>query len=636
MNRPIIFAGLLAFTMQAWGAAQWQNISVSTNPVTYTIVTNVLGFTGSTTTYLRSDGTQATPAGTGAYAVTNYFITPSTGITVATNVTGTNVTWTVSSTVVSGGNMTNSGASVIGMVPVATDTTGTQWTPTNSISLDDVIAGTLSLSNMTANVIPGFDSNTNMVPTSMTTNVLDLLYSQSGNLTNWGKLTTNEFLPLAGGTVTGPVLSISPTTNGPTTLELATAGWVRSLLANGSLLYNSTNVVGTAFDASTYKYVGSEPTNGSRSYTPSAGDYIGTVMTTNRYEEVVGPIHITTYFTSSGGAASAQYTLHPEIYYTYDTNSPTLLGDYASAPQAITHGAITNQYDFVVSFPPIINTNTPGNGFYIVRRFKIDTKTGTDTLKLSLGTNGVNNTSSHIAFSTPAISGANWVASGTTNSTLAGDAQPYSVTMGGTNVIGAIAGKIGKSESYAITNKTFTSSAHTATTGNTLKQSKYMLLTRPDYGDGTKAVPQTNNFTASGLMHYTFAGDGETNTCWVVYETAVPPDIDTSVEMTATIAFVSGGTDTDTVTFHLTYALGAAGAALPTGTAIATSPIVVTTTPVTPASGDVQQSPVITLTGWAASMTAGTPLFIRMARLNDSNDDTQRDLYLRIAYGSTQ
>lgn len=441
MKKLLTLLGLLAFTLQAWGAAQWQNISYSTNPVTYAVITNVMGFTGSTTTYLRSDGTQATPAGTGSYAVTNYFITPSTGITVATNVTGTNVTWTLSSTVVGGGNMTNSGASVIGMVPVATDTTGTQWTPTNSISLDDVIAGTLSLSNMLANVVPVFDANTNMVPSSMTTNVLDLLYSQSGNITNWGKLTTNEFLPLAGGTVTGPVLSTSPTTNGPTTLELATAGWVRSLLANGSLLYNSTNLVGTAFDASTYLYVGSEPTNGSRSYTPSAGDYIGTVMTTNRYEEVVGPVHITTFFTSSGGAASAQYTLHPEIYYTYDTNSATLLGDYASAPQAITHGAITNQYDFVVSFPPIINTNTPGNGFYIVRRFKIDTKTGTDTLKLSLGTNGVNNTSSHIAFSQPEIAGANWVASGTTNSTLAGDAQPYSVTMGGTNVIGALAGK---------------------------------------------------------------------------------------------------------------------------------------------------------------------------------------------------
>jgi hypothetical protein len=106
--------------------------------------------------------------------------------------------------------------------------------------------------------------------------------------------------------------------------------------------------------------------------------------------------------------------------------------------------------------------------------------------------------------------------------------------------------------------------------------------------------------------------------------------------MTGTFAFVSGGTDADDVTFHITYALGASGAALTTGTSISTSPIVMTVTPTTAASGDVQTTAAVTLTGWAASMTAGTPLMIRVARLNNTNDDTARDLYLRIAYGSTQ
>jgi hypothetical protein len=35
-------------------------------------------------------------------------------------------------------------------------------------------------------------------------------------------------------------------------------------------------------------------------------------------------------------------------------------------------------------------------------------------------------------------------------------------------------------------------------------------------------------------------------------------------------------------------------------------------------------------------MTAGTPLIISIRRLQDSNDDGQTDVFLRIAYGSTQ
>lgn len=188
------------------------------------------------------------------------------------------------------------------------------------------------------------------------------------------------------------------------------------------------------------------------------------------------------------------------------------------------------------------------------------------------------------------------------------------------------------SDTATFTGKTY----DTAGTGNVFKQTKYLTFVRPDYGDGAGAVPQTNSYTVSGLMHYTFSGSAETNVNYVVYEGTVPPDIDTSVAMTATFAFVSGGSDADDVTFHATYALGAAGTALPTGTSIATSPIALTVTPTTPASGDVQTTAAVTLTGWAGSMTAGTPLFIRLARLNNSNDDTARDLYLRIAYGSTQ
>lgn len=393
--------------------------------------------------------------GGGTYAVTNYYVAPGSNISVATNVTGTNVTWTITGSGGAGtvGTVSNAVASAGLLAVDATKTNGIAATfahvtnalgylpatntvfptfdsvvVTNTLTTSNLVVtttatfnegdfGTIGVSNLVSNVALVTDGSTppQIVPSSASTNDLNSLHNM---------------FTATGATVAGPILTTSPTTNGPSTLELATAGWVRSLLNNGTFLYNSTNVVGTAFDASTYLYVANTPTNGSRSYTPAAGDYIGTVMTTQRFEQVIGPVHIASYFTSSGGAASAQYTLHPEIYYTYDTNSAVLLGDYTAAPQAITHGAITNEYDFVVSFPTIVNTNTPGNGFYLVRRFKIDTKTGTDTLKLSLGTNGVNNTPAHIDFTQPDVAGANWVGSGTTDSDLSGTASMAAAKVG--------------------------------------------------------------------------------------------------------------------------------------------------------------------------------------------------------------
>lgn len=190
---------------------------------------------------------------------------------------------------------------------------------------------------------------------------------------------------------------------------------------------------------------------------------------------------------------------------------------------------------------------------------------------------------------------------------------------------------------YASDTVTFTGKTlDAAGTGNVLKSTKYMIFQRPDYGDGAGAVPQTNTFTASGLMHYTFSGNAETNVNWVVYEGVVPADFDTAVAMTAKFNWLSGGTDADDYVFDITYAQQAAGAAYVTGTTIATSPIRITTTPTTAANGDLQSSAVTTLTGWAAALTAGTPIQIRVARLQNTQDDGARDVSLVIAYGSNQ
>lgn len=183
---------------------------------------------------------------------------------------------------------------------------------------------------------------------------------------------------------------------------------------------------------------------------------------------------------------------------------------------------------------------------------------------------------------------------------------------------------------------TFTGKTYDAAgTGNVLLQTKQLILQRPDYGDGAGAVPQTNTFTASGLMHYTFSGNAETNANWAVYEFDCPSDLNTAVEMTARFGFLSGGTDADDYVFHLTYDQVAAGTAYPTGTGVDLLPIVMTVTPVTPAAGDLQYSSAVTLTGWAAALTPGRAMQVRIARLQNGQDDGARDVQLVITYGST-
>jgi hypothetical protein len=200
------------------------------------------------------------------------------------------------------------------------------------------------------------------------------------------------------------------------------------------------------------------------------------------------------------------------------------------------------------------------------------------------------------------------------------------------NTVNATGGFLTTDGTASPTGKTYDASA----TGNVLKQTRNLILQRPDYGDGVGAVPQTNTYTASGLMHYTFSGNAETNANYVVYEFDCPADLDTSVAMTARFAFIGGGTDADAYFFHITYNQVAAGAAYPTaGSSVVTLPIGISVTPTTPASGDLQQSAATTLTGWAAALTPGLPMQVRVARLQNTQDDSARDVQLVISYGST-
>jgi hypothetical protein len=117
------------------------------------------------------------------------------------------------------------------------------------------------------------------------------------------------------------------------------------------------------------------------------------VMTTNTFTTLQGPIDVNAYIAMTAGGGDAA-TIHPEIYYSYDKTNWS--GDWEAAGQSLLAGT-TNLYQWVITFPVITSTNA--SGFYIERRFKVNTKGGSPTITFQVGTNAVSgtNNASHIS-----------------------------------------------------------------------------------------------------------------------------------------------------------------------------------------------------------------------------------------------
>lgn len=197
----------------------------------------------------------------------------------------------------------------------------------------------------------------------------------------------------------GPALSYSDSaSNGPAANEFPTAQWVRGLFNNGLILYSSTNEITAATNVGSgqimYSFIPSVPNYAAKRHYPAvnAADYIGSVMWTNPFTTLQGPIDVNAYLEMTNGTGGPSVTMHPEIYYSYDKTN--WLGDWDAADQSITTG--TNLYQWVVSFPTITSTNS--TGFYIQRRFRIGAATGATHpgVVFHIGTNyysGTNNAS---------------------------------------------------------------------------------------------------------------------------------------------------------------------------------------------------------------------------------------------------
>ena len=206
------------------------------------------------------------------------------------------------------------------------------------------------------------------------------------------------YLPLAGGTVTGPVLTTSSSSNSPATLELATAGWIRSLFEGAGVSYYATTNLAVTFTNADYALA----TNWSFSTdlqqyatrvktTPTAGDYIGSITVTNKLLQINAGIVVNAYLSSADGGGVGGPSVKPEIYISYDKTN--WFGDWDAQPQYIPEGS-TNVYSWVMPNPTYVTTNA--TGFYVQRRFKVVTQPAPpSSITFHMGTNYP----SHIALS---------------------------------------------------------------------------------------------------------------------------------------------------------------------------------------------------------------------------------------------
>lgn len=167
--------------------------------VTYAAVTNALGWTGSATDVQFMDG-HIGPAGGGS------------------------------------GNVVNTGASVVGMVPVYTSITGTAVTPTNSLTL----TGTLTV--------------TNAAP--LTTPALEVFggerHASFYTLTNYTASVTNYSITL-GGACTNTLMSAASVGEGFWLHVKALAGGGEIWVQNGDFMDNVTNLVLAPWSARSFK-----------------------------------------------------------------------------------------------------------------------------------------------------------------------------------------------------------------------------------------------------------------------------------------------------------------------------------------------------------------------------------------------
>ena len=200
--------------------------------------------------------------------------------------------------------------------------------------------------------------------------------------------------------------------------------------------------------------------------------------------------------------------------------------------------------------------------------------------------------------------------------------------------VGAWGTGVSPSSTDTLTNKTLDANG----TGNTIKGYGYIILGNPHLAGSGVAASMDTTATNEYYGQATFDDAVDVATNYVEYRLVVPHDFDSTVDLYAYFKFRLGGTDTadhdyviscDSVADSGDYT-GSLGDAVN----------LAYTADGSGADGDVETASG-TLTGWAAAITAGQLLVIRLARDGDdgTNDASTVNSYtgpLVIRYGYSQ
>jgi hypothetical protein len=223
--------------------------------------------------------------------------------------------------------------------------------------------------------------------------------------------------------------------------------------------------------------------------------------------------------------------------------------------------------------------------------------------------------------------------------TTSGSDGTLGVTVPGTGVLTAAAINIGSAGAFATSNSTTTFTEKTfdaSASGNVLKLLGEIQLIHPAvFGSG---VTQQTTVTSRHYGHALFSNSADKATNYVEYICAVPKDIDTSVDPTATFHIALGGADTGDHEYEISMIDIPASSVNTTAPADAIS--LAFTADGSGADTDIETAGETTLTGWGAALTAGRYWVIRVARDGDhANDGSTVNSYsagLIIKYGKTQ
>lgn len=213
-----------------------------------------------------------------------------------------------------------------------------------------------------------------------------------------------------------------------------------------------------------------------------------------------------------------------------------------------------------------------------------------------------------------------------------GNAEASSVTTTELGYLSGLADVLSSANSKTLTNKTLDANG----TGNVLKGYGYIYLLKPtSFGSGvTQQTTATDEYYGQAL----FANATDEATNYVEYRLVVPPDIDTTVDLTATFKFRLGGADTADHDYQISMSSVADSAAY--AGSVGNQVALAFDADASGADGDVETA-TATLTDWKSNVTAGNHWVIRVARDGDdgTNDASTADSYsgtLVIRYGFTQ